>query len=147
MSVVQAAGVVWLHSASLGFPRLHSSATALNEHKCSSMSCRLFNLLVLSGFTRLPLASLKCNSVKATQMLKLLTRVVQSAGVVRLHSASLEEQNVETGQALNLLMCCLGRSEQDREAHVERYGGCMLCAKLCVARRVMRARCCLRCCA
>ena len=71
--VVQSADVVRLHSASLGFPRLHSSATALNEHTCSSMSCRLFNLLVLSGFTRLPLASLECNSVQAAQM---LTRVM-----------------------------------------------------------------------
>ena len=53
--------ICWCCPASLGFPWLHSSATACRQHKCSSVSCRLFNLLMLSGFTRLPSASLKCN--------------------------------------------------------------------------------------
>ena len=56
--------ICWCCPASLGFPWLHSSATACRQHKCSSVSCRLFNLLMLSGFTRLPSGSLKCNSVQ-----------------------------------------------------------------------------------
>ena len=56
--------ICWCCPASLGFPWRHSSATACRQRKCASMSCRLFNLLMLSGFTRLPLASLGFTQVQ-----------------------------------------------------------------------------------
>ena len=67
---------------------------------------------MLSGFTRLPSKSKTWSQRKRSSMSRRL---------------------------LNLLMLS-GSSEEDRKAHVERYGGYMLRAKLCVARCVTLAR-------
>ena len=72
--------ICWCCPASLGFPWLHSSATACRQHKCSSVSCWLFNLLMLSGFTRLPSASLKCNMWRWLLALPELCARIQARG-------------------------------------------------------------------
>ena len=138
-----------------GFTRLPSKSKTWSQRKRSSMSRRLLNLLMLSGSSeedrkahveryggymlRAKLCVARCVTLRAVLRMMwhmmLRAKLVQSADVVRLHSASLEEQNMETAQALNLLMSS-GSSEADRETRVARCGGCVLRAKLCVARCV-----------